>query len=169
MDLLNEMQSTIMHIGDVFSESPVACFLLVCIFGIATICCIVGLVNGLFVMHRSRTKIKNTRRKYSFLQRVALLPDWYECLHAKHFCRFLIVVYHLRCIFMLLSVILTVLINAIPVLGDISASFSAFVFIVVDIPVLIFHLIMDRYPFQRLRHEYRFKKYHNTQNHDSLF
>lgn len=169
MDLFERIEYNTARIFKVFSESALLCLFLVCIFGIASICCTRGLVAGLFEMHRSRSNIKKTRSKYGFFQKFALKPAWIECIHAKGFCRFLIIAHHTRLAFMLLSLLMAILSNPFPALMAILAPFSAVVFFVVDIPILVFHAIMDRYPFQRLKHEYRFKKYHNTNNHSSLF
>lgn len=169
MDLLDRIRENTVRIAGIFSESAVAASILVCIFGIATMIAIRGLTNGLFEMHRSRSKIKKTRSKYSFIHRLVMMPAWYECIHAKSFCRFLIIVHHLRFLFLLFSLVLAIMSNDNSALLNICSSFSAIVFFAVDIPFLIFHVLMDRYPFQRLKHEYRFRKYHNTKDHDSLF
>ena len=169
MNLLDRIESFVIHIVGVFSESVWICLFFMCTFCISTVLCIVGLTSGLFEMHRSRTNIKKTRRKYTLSQRFRLMPAWYECLHAKGFCRFLIIVYHTRLVLMLLFLILTILVQIFPILMVIIAPFTAVVFFVVDIPILLFHALMDRYPLKKLKHEYRFRKYHNTDDHYSLF
>ena len=166
---MNLLKDNVIRIVGVFSESPLACFFLVCIMGFASAGCTRGLVAGLFEMHRSRSNLKKICKKYNFWQKILMKPAWDECLHAKSFCRFLIICHHLRIVCLLGSLSFLLMVNIAPSLMSISASFSTCVFSIIDIPVLVLHVAMDRYPFQRLKHEYRFRKYHNTQDHNSLF
>lgn len=169
MNLLDRIKHNAMRILAVFSESPLLCSFLACIFAISSIFCIRGIVSGLFEMHRSRSNLKSIRKNYGFWQKVIMKPAWDKCIHAKTFCKSLIICHHIRIVLLLTSLFLAFMVNLAPSLMHITATFSGCVFFLIDLPVLILHVAMDRYPFQRLKHEYRFRKYHNTQNHDSLF
>lgn len=169
MELLDRIKNNIERIAGLFAESPSLCSFFSCLFGIATICCIRFLVCGLLEMHRSRSKLKKIRKDYSFAQKIVMKHAWNECLHAKNFCRFLIIFHHFRIILLCISLLLAILANAIPSLMRTTASVSACVYFCIDMPALLFHVALDRHPFQRYKHAYRFEKYHNTQNHHSLF
>ena len=169
MEFIDLFKEKALSIINAFSDSPEGCFFLSSILGIMSMLCLRSLAIALLEMHRSRSKMKRIYISYNFYQKLIMKPAWQECLHAKTFCRFLIVCHHFRLIFFLLSISFSLIANAYPALMPIAGYFSGSVFFVVDVPVLILHLVMDRHPFQRLKNEYRFKKYHNTENHDSLF
>lgn len=169
MDVMSRITEEISEIISVFSEAPLACVFLTSVFAFASVCCSRGIVGGLLEMHRSRSNLKKVRRPYNAWQKIIMKPAWDHCLHAKSFCRFLIVFHHVRVAFLLVSLSMALVGNAVPSLMPITGLLCGCVFFVMDVPALVFHVIMDRYPFQRLKHEYRFRKYHNTQNHHSIF
>lgn len=165
MDFVELIKEKALSLYNAFSESPEACILLSSIIGIASMLCLRFLAAALLEMHRSRSNIKKIRDSYNFWHKLIMKPAWQECLHAKKFCRAIIVCHHVR-----VSIFLVMLVvNIMPRLSLFSALLSCLVFIVIDVPILVMHLIMDRHPFQRLKNEYRFQKYHNTKDHNSLF
>lgn len=168
-EYMNHITEEIKRIVGVFSDAPMACVFLTSVFAFASVCCCRGIAGGLLEMHRSRSNLKKVRKPYSAWQKMIMKPAWDHCLHAKSFCRFLIIFHHVRVILLLISLALTIVGSAIPALMTITGALSACVFFVMDVPALVLHVLMDRYPLQRLKHEYRFRKYHNTQNHHSLF
>lgn len=169
MSLLNTILNGISQMIGVFTEEPVACAFLTSVFAFASVCCSRGIVAGLLEMHRSRSNLKKLRKTYSAWRKIIMKPAWDNCLHAKSFCRFLIVFHHIRIVHLLISLFLAFLGKVVPSLMPIMGMVSGGVFFAMDVPALALHVLMDRYPFQHLKHEYRFRKYHNTQNHHSLF
>ena len=120
-------------------------------------------------MHRSRSAIKKINKTYSFGQKVLMKHAWRDCIHAKSFCRGLIVYHHSIFILFVLELLLVLFSNIWPVLMPVIA-WSTFVFFVgFVIPTCVLNFVLDRYPFAKLKHEFRFRKYHNTSNHDSLW
>ena len=169
MTLQEKISENAMRIAGVFSESAILCSFLMCVFSLLSMFCIRSIVSGLFEMHRSKSALKKINKNYSFGQRICLKHAWQDCLHAKRFCRCLIISHH--CIFWLLVVelLLALLSNVWPVLMSVVAWFTLGFVIGISIPVCLLNFVLDRYPFQKWKHEFRFRKYHNTSNHDSLW
>jgi hypothetical protein len=138
------------------------------ISALATACLIRFLVGALFEMHRSRTGIKKIKKNYGFWQKLLMQPAWKECLHAKTFCRFLIVCHHTRIILWVVILVFAVISNWVPDLLRIGGYGSVVVFLLMDIPLWVMDLVLDKYPLRRMKHEYRFQKYHNSKDHDTL-
>lgn len=163
------IKEKILQVFHAFAGSPGACVYLESIFCIASVFCLRSIVAALVEMHRSRSKIKKLYNRYSFWQKLAMKPAWHECLHAKRFCRVLIVCHHVR-LSLFLAVIVSMILES-TMFGQVSLSsaIASVVFLLMDVPILVVHLVMDSNPFQRLKNGYRFKKYHNTQDHNSLF
>ena len=151
------------------SDSAAACSFLVFVFSIAAICCIRGIVSGLFEMHRSRSAVKKANKAHSFWQKVCLKHAWVDCLHAKRFCRFLIIIHHCIFGFLLAELFLAILSNVWPGVMPTIAWFTVIYIVFVSIPVCLLNFVLDRYPFRKFKHEFRFKQYHNTNDHDSLW
>ena len=151
------------------SASAGVCLFLGSVFAFVCILCLRGMISGLLAMHKSTSKMKKIRKRYSFWEKVFLLPAWKENEHAISFCKRLVIMHHIRLALWLVSVVLILFSGLIPVVLVVCAYLTTFLMLLVDIPMIIFHTAMDRYPFKRLHHEYRFRKYHNTQDHDSLF
>ena len=158
-----------MRIVGEFSESAMLCTFLMTVFSLASMICIRGVVSGLFEMHRSRSAIKKINKTYSFGQKILLQHAWWDCLHAKRFCRCLIISHH--CIFVLfvLELLLALFSNIWPILMPVVAWYTLVFVVGISIPVCLLNFILDRYPFAKWKHEFRFRKYHNTSNHDSLW
>lgn len=169
MNLLNTILGGISQMIRVFSEEPMACAFLTSVFAFASALCCRGIATGLLEMHRSRSNLKKLRKTYRAWQKIIMKPAWDNCLHAKSFCRFLIVFHHVRIVLLIISLFLTILGETAPSLMPTVGLLCGCVFFIMDVPALALHGVMDRYSFQRLKHEYRFRKYHNTQNHHSLF
>ena len=169
MELFNRIETNITRIFNTYLDSPLFCIILTCIFSVSTICCLRSIVCGLFKMHRSGSALKKLLNSYSFCAKCILLPAWNECLHAKRFCKFLILVHNVRFVLLISSISLALLSNIISVLVSINAVFSGIIFFTFDIPILVMHRVMDQHPFKRQKNKYRFQKYHKTKNYNSLF
>lgn len=169
MEFIDRIKDNAIGIIDAFSGSVPACLFLSSITALVSIFIIRVLVGALFAMHRGRSKIKKIQSRYGFWKRLLMKPAWDECLHAKNFCRVLIVCHHIRMFLLISTLFLVAISNWVPNLLQISGRYAGLSFLIMDFPILVMHLVLDRYPFQRLKHEYRFWKYHNTKNYDSLF
>ena len=144
MELLDRIKDNATRIVGVFTESPLLCSFLICIFTLSSVFCIRGLVNGLFEMHRSRSNLKKIRKNNSICHKLIMKPAWDECLHAKSFCRFLIVVHHIRFCLFLISISLALISIVVPSLMSATATVSGCIFLMIDIPVLILHVVLDQ-------------------------
>lgn len=169
MGFLEKIGANAVRIVGVFSESATLCTFLLSVISITSIVGVRGIISGLFAMHRSKSALKKICKNYSFGQRVFLKHAWEDCLHAKQFCRQLIVVHH--CIFglLLVQLLLAILSNIWPALRIVIAWFTLMAGVGFLIPVSLLNFSLDRYPFQKRKHEFTFRKYHNTSNHHSLW
>ena len=158
-----------MRIVGEFSESAMLCTFLMTVFSLASIICIRSVVSGLFEMHRSRSAIKKINKTYSFGQKILLQHAWRDCLHAKSFCRCLIISHHSIFVLFVLELLLALFSNIWPSLMPVVAWYTIVFVIGISIPACLLNFILDRYPFAKWKHEFRFRKYHNTSNHDSLW
>lgn len=169
LEILEEIALGAVGIVHNIAKYPWACPFLLTVVFLGRIGCVRPIISGLFEMHRSKTAVKKALKEYSFWQRVILLHAWRECLHAKRFCRGLIIWYHSVTALYLTGLVLTLLRSVWPGLILFTAWYT-FVFMVgVMVPALVLATALDRYPFKKMKHEFRFRKYHNTKNHDSLF
>ena len=127
------------------------------------------LLDSLLKMHRSKSALKKLKKEYTFLQRLRLLHFKGNCRHAVEFCNGLIffqkVGWSCLAIYLLISFLFT--------LDLFSATFiswlSIAIFLVFDIPSFAINWAVSRpLMFGRFK-EHSFEKYHNTDNHESLF
>ena len=169
MTFFDKIATNAVRIVGEFSESAMLCTFLMTVFSLASIICIRSVVSGLFEMHRSRSAIKKINRTYSFGQKILLQHAWRDCLHAKRFCRCLIISHHSIFVLFVLELLLALFSNIWPSLMPVVAWYTIVFVIGISIPVCLLNFILDRYPFAKWKHEFRFRKYHNTSNHDSLW
>ena len=169
MTLFERIAENAVRIAAELSESAGLCSFMMCFFALAAMVCIRGIVSGLLGMHRGKSALKKILKTYSFGQKICLKHVWQECLHAKKFCRILIVSHH--CIFglLLVELLLSLMSIAFPVLLSVVAWFTLVFTVVVSLPMCLLNLALDRYPLQKWKHEFRFRKYHNTSDHNSLW
>ena len=153
---------------DRLSDSAWGCIFITFTIFTAVICSLRFIVDGLMQMHRSKTGLKKLYKNYSIGQRLLLLPGWRECLHAARFCRFLIVCHHCVGALFVLHLVLTALSGIFPVLLHFVAWYTLLFAVMVGFPTMLLGVFLDKYPFRKWRHEYTFKKYHNTDDHSSL-
>ncbi len=169
MELLQKITDSITRIIAVLSESVPICLFFAAVFFLPAIFSIRSIISGLVEMHRSRTAQKKLYKEYSFWQKTVLKPAWQKCLHAQKFCRFLILYHHSIAILFLIELLLAVFSHFFPILIQIIACFTLIFSIFFCFPTLILSYSLDRYPFKRLKHEFTFRKYHNTEDHNSLW
>ena len=169
MKFLEEIAANAASLAVEFSNSVVACAFLVSVFALISVFMIRSIIAGLFAIHRSNTALKKVNKAYSFGQKLLLKHAWNDCLHAKGFCRFLIVCHHILVCLFLLELLLSLLSGIWPSMMLINGYIAIFFMFVVTIPISILFFSRDKYPFNTRRHEFRFRKYHNSQDHHSLW
>ena len=163
------IKNEIVRVYYIFLNEPGACVFVTGLFALVSVLVLRALISGLLEMHKSRSTMKKIGKEYGFWQKVILLPAWKENEHARKFCRFMIVLHHIR-VFLMAGLLLMILFaSVVPGLSRLAAIFSIIILIVVDLPIYVLSMALDRHPFRRRKHEYRFRKYHNTKDHDSLF
>ena len=169
MNIFDKIATNIVRLAADFSESAMLCTFLMTIFSLASMICIRSIVSGLFEMHRSRSAIKKINKTYSFGQKVLMKHAWRDCLHARRFCRGLVVLHHCVLALLMLEWLLALLSNIWPALMPVVAWYTIVTIAVISFPVCILTGLLERYPFVKWKHEWRFRKYHNTSDHDSLW
>lgn len=169
MNFLERISANVNRIIGTFSESALLCVFLTGTIAMVSMISIRCIVSGLFEMHRSKSAVKKVRRNYSFTQKLLLVHAWQDCLHAKRFCRRLIVFHHMVAGLFLAALILAICSHIWSALMPFLAYLTLFFLIGVTVPVCILNFILDRHPFQKMKHEYTFRKYHNTQDHENLW
>lgn len=175
IDFFVQVKEQVSHIFYVFLNESGAALFIGSASLLASIIALRCLIGGLLEMHKSNSTMKKLRKQYGFWQKLFLIMAWRENEHATSFCKGLIVFHHVRLGIFLISLLLTGLASILPELSTFATSIWVALSLVVDIPILLFSCAMDRYPFRRIGRkkrplrEYRFEKYHNTKDHDSLF
>ena len=169
LTIVQKIAANATRLAGEFSESAMLCFFLMTVFSLVSMICIRGVVSGLFEMHRSKSSIKKINKTYSFAQKILLQHAWRDCLHAKRFCRCLIITHHCIFVLLVLELLLALFSNLWPALMPVVAWYTLFFIICISTPVCLLNFLLDRYPFAKWKHEFRFRKYHNTSNHDSLW
>lgn len=127
------------------------------------------ILNALFKMHKGKSGCKKLRKEYNVWQRMRLLHFKNHCQHARIFCICMIVYHKISWYFLSAYLVLTHLYA----FGFLSSIFIAYIvvgmFFLFILPPYFFHKLFSR-PIIFGRHrEYTFQKYHNTDNHKSLF
>ncbi len=132
-------------------------------------CCFVlsTMAGALLKMHRSKTKVKKLLTCYSFWQRLLLQPAKEHCLHAKRFCGQIIFLYKLR-IFSLIALPAMFIIAGLPELKKVICYLSGGFFLLLDLPAFVLDSVLSKPHLFRPWNGYRFEKYHNTEDHNSL-
>ncbi len=123
-----------------------------------------SLLGALLEMHRSKNAVKKLKAQYTLWQRLCLWPVVEQSRHALRFCRRLAVVHHIRALTIPVLLILRLLDLALPLAWSVAAGF-----LLLDVPVLLIHGILWKRVWQRdRRYTWRFRKYHNTPEHEKL-
>lgn len=151
------------------SAQPLGCVIVsVFIFFFATIENYL-LLDSLLKMHRSKTALRKLKKEYTFLQRLRFLHFKGNCRHAVSFCERMII-YQKSCWLCLAIYLFVTLLFAFGFLTTtIIFWFSAAIFLFIGLPSFAINLAFARPLFFGRFKEYSFEKYHNTDNHKSLF
>ncbi len=146
------------------AASPNGCLALGLLLALFSLSAVRSLLGGLLEMHRSKNGLKKLRAQYTFWQRFWLRPVTEQSQHALRFCRCLALVHHIRALTLPVLVVLRLLDMALPL-----AWATATGFLLLDIPVITIHAILWKRVWQRdRRYIWRFRKYHNTPEHEKL-
>lgn len=163
------MERYLESIVNELSRSAFESTLLSSITGLFSLIALRLLTDSLLNMHRSKSARKKIDNQYTFGMQLRLKPAWDHCIHAPMFCRFLICCHHVRFCLCLISLTLGASHHLSPFFAEFHAWFSVALCFLYDTPIWVLNLILDRYPFMRRKHEYRFEKYHNTHERNKLF
>ena len=158
-----------LQIIDNLSKQPTVCIILSVIIFLFSFLTNYLLLDSLLKMHRSKSAVKKLKKEYTFLQRMQLIHFKENCRHAIRFCNKMIVYLKISWIFLALYLIVSLLF----VFGLFSSKFIAWlavgIFLLFDVPAFAINRLLARpIIFGRFK-EFSFEKYHNTENHDSLF
>ncbi len=130
-------------------------------WGLASVFLARALVMALYELHHSRSALKKLAKEYSLWDRVLLKHAWENCLHARHFCRKLILFYHVRLGLLLLSPMLQ--------FTSIFGWLMLAVLVGLDVPMALIHFLLEKSPLQKRHRGYRFEQYKNTGEREKLF
>lgn len=158
-----------LQVIDSLSKQPTVCIILSVIIFLLSFLTNYLLLDSLLKMHRSKSAVKKLKKEYTFLQRMQLIHFKENCRHAIRFCNKMIVYLKISWIFLALYLIVSLLF----VFGLFSSKFIAWltvgIFLLFDVPAFAINRLLARpIIFGRFK-EFSFEKYHNTENHDSLF
>ena len=151
------------------SAHPFMCVIIsVAAFSLATLVNYL-LLDSLLKMHRSKSALKKLKKEYTFWQRLGFQHVKGNCRHAVKFCNNMILYQRIAWICFAIY-LFAVLLSAF---GFFSATIiswlSVATFCFFDLPSLTINWALSRpLLFGRFK-EHSFEKYHNTDNHESLF
>ena len=150
------------------SEMPLACVWIATALTLLSIIILRSLIGALLQMHRSKTMVKKLKKDYTFWQKLLLKPAWEHCIHARDFCRIMIVLHHIRSVLYLGAISMLALSGMIPVLALV-CGWVISAMMIMDVAIVVKFQSLDQFPFYRRKHRFRFEKYHNTKDHGSLY
>ena len=161
-----------LQIIDNLSKQPTLCIIFSVIIFLFSFFTNYLLLDSLLKMHRSKSAVKKLMKEYTFLQRMQLIHFRENCRHAIKFCKRMIIYQKIAWGCLALYLIISLLFA----FGLFSAKFIAWltvgIFVAFDVPAFAINRLLSRpILFQRFRRSkgFSFEKYHNTENHDSLF
>ncbi len=150
------------------SRQPIACIVFSVVIFLFSFLLNYLFLGSLLKMHRSKSAVKKLKKEYTFLQRLRLLHFKENCRHAPKFCNRMII--YVKISWYCLGFYLTV--SLLFAFGLFPAKFIAWltvgIFLFFDMPAFVINWLLARPIIGRFK-EFSFEKYHNTENHDSLF
>ena len=151
------------------SAQPLVCVIIsVAAFSCATLLNYL-LLDSLLKMHRSKSALKKLKKEYTFLQRLRFLHFVGNCRHAVKFCNGMIIYQKIGwlCLAVYLFASLFFVFGIFP--ATVISWLSVAIFLCIDLPSFAISWSLSRpLLFGRFR-EHSFEKYHDTDNHESLF
>lgn len=154
---------------DNLSAQPIVCIILSVFILLFASLMNYLLLDSLLKMHRSKSAVKKLKKQYTFLQRICLLHFKENCCHAIKFCGGMIIYQRIGwlCLAIYLFMALLFAFGFFP--ATIISWLSIAIFLFVDLPSFVINWALSRpLLFGRFK-EHSFEKYHNTDNHESLF
>lgn len=151
------------------SAQPLACVIIsVFIFLLASLMNYL-LLDSLLKMHRSKSALKKLKKEYAFLQRLRFLHFKGNCRHAVKFCNGLILFqktsWACLALYLIISMLYAFGFFSVTIVSWLSIAILLFI----DMPSFAINWVLSRpLLFGRFK-EHSFEKYHNTDNHESLF
>ena len=158
-----------LQIIDNLSKQPTVCIILSVIIFLFSFFTNYLLLDSLLKMHRSKSALKKLKKEYTFLQRLRFLHFKGNCRHAVKFCDSMIIYQKIGwvCLAVYLLTSFLFVFGFFP--ATIISWISVAIFLCIDLPSFTISLLLSRpLLFGRFK-EYSFEKYHNTDNHESLF
>ena len=151
------------------SKQPTVCIILSVIIFLFSFLTNYLLLDSLLKMHRSKSALKKLKKEYTFLQRMRLTHFKGNCRHAVKFCNSLVFFQKTG----LVCFTIYLLVSFLFVFDLLSSAFiswlSIVLFMVIDLPSFAINWALSRPLFFGRFKEHSFEKYHNTDNHESLF
>lgn len=127
------------------------------------------LLDSLLKMHRSKTAVQKIKREYSFIEKWYMVHYKENCRHAVKFCNFIITFQRISwiCLATYLFFIGLWGYGVLSALSIIKITVCFFIFIIM--PSMAISISLARPILFGRSKKYSFEKYHNTQNHNSIF
>ena len=151
------------------SAQPAACMIAsVLLFFLAALANYV-LMDALLEMHRSKSALKKLKKQYTFFQKIRLLHFKENCRHAVKFCNGMIIYQKIGWLCFAIY-LLAGLLHALDFFPAAVISWlSIAIFFCFDLPSIVIGWALSRPLLSRRFKKFSFEKYHNTDNHESLF
>lgn len=151
------------------SKQPIMCIILSVVICLFSFLMNYLLLDSLLKMHKSKSAVKKLKKEYPFLQRMGLLHFKENCRHAIRFCSGMIIYQKIGwaclAIYLLISLLFA--------FGLFSATFISWLtvglFVAFDVPAFVINRLLARPVIFGRFQKFSFEKYHNTENHHSLF
>lgn len=127
------------------------------------------LMDGLLEMHRSKSALKKLKKQYTFFQKIRLLHFKDNCRHAVKFCNGMIIYQKIGwlCFAVYLLAGLLYAFDFFP--AAVISWLSIAIFFCFDLPSIVISWALSRPLLFSQSKKFSFEKYHNTDNHESLF
>lgn len=127
------------------------------------------LMDGLLEMHRSKSALKKLKKQYTFFQKIWLLHFKGNCRHAVKFCNGIIIYQKIGwlCFAVYLLAGLLYAFDFFP--AAVISWLSIAILFCFDLPSIVIGWALSRPLLFSRSKKFSFEKYHNTDNHESLF
>lgn len=127
------------------------------------------LLDSLLKMHRSKSALEKLKKEYTFLQRLGFLHFKGNCRHAVKFCNSMIIFQKSGWICFAVYLFAVLLFAFDFFSADTISWLSVVIFLYFGLPSLVINWALGRPLLYGRFKKYSFEKYHNTNNHKSIF
>ena len=153
----------------ILSMQPIVCMALSVFFFLLASLMNYILLDSLLKMHRSKSALKKLKKEYTFLQRIRFIHFKGNCRHAVKFCNRMIIYQGIGWCCLAIYLFMVLLFAFDFFTADIVSWLSVVIFVLFDLPSFAISWALSRpLLFGRFK-EHSFEKYHNTDDHESLF